>query len=112
MDLGKQAHRAKFMIGDRVSNYNSAFNAFLTDAGIRTVLCTVRTPHEGHRRTLDRRMPPRAPRGEAPRRRPTRASPDYALVGPRSRSPAIKDSGLPRLPPERQVAGCPTLSGH
>ncbi|MGH3224607.1 MAG: integrase core domain-containing protein [Streptosporangiaceae bacterium] len=44
MDLGEQAHRAKFMIRDRGSNYTSAFNAVLADAGIRTVLCNVRTP--------------------------------------------------------------------
>jgi putative transposase len=44
MDLGERAHRAKFMIRDRGSNYTSAFNAVLADAGIRTVLCNVRTP--------------------------------------------------------------------
>jgi transposase len=44
MDLGEQAHRAKFMIRDRGPNYTSAFNAVLADAGIRTVLCNVRTP--------------------------------------------------------------------
>ena len=44
MDLGERAHRAKFMIRDRGSDYTSAFNAVLADAGIRTVLCNVRTP--------------------------------------------------------------------
>jgi putative transposase len=44
MDLGEQAHRAKFMIRDRGSNYTAAFDAALADAGIRTVLCNVRTP--------------------------------------------------------------------
>jgi putative transposase len=44
MDLGCQAHRVKFMIRDRGSNYTAAFNAVLTDAGIRTVLCSIRTP--------------------------------------------------------------------
>jgi hypothetical protein len=44
MDLGKQAHRVKFMIRDRGSNYTAAFDAALADAGIRTVLCNVRTP--------------------------------------------------------------------
>ncbi len=43
MDLGEQAHRAKFMIRDRGSNYTAAFDAALADAGIRTVLCNVRT---------------------------------------------------------------------
>jgi putative transposase len=44
MDLGEQAHRVKFMIRDRGSNYTAAFDAVLAGAGIRTVLCNVRTP--------------------------------------------------------------------
>ncbi len=44
MDLGEQAHRVKFMIRDRGSNYTAAFDAVLAEAGIRTVLCNVRTP--------------------------------------------------------------------
>ena len=44
MDLGEQAHRVKFMIRDRGSNYTAAFDAILADAGIGTVLCNVRTP--------------------------------------------------------------------
>ena len=44
MDLGEQAHQIKFMIRDRGSNYTAAFEAVLTDAGIRTVLCSVRAP--------------------------------------------------------------------
>ena len=44
MDLGEQAHRVKFMIRDRGSNYTAAFDAVLADAGIRSVLCNVRTP--------------------------------------------------------------------
>ena len=44
MDLGEQAHRVKFMIRDRGSNYTAAFNAVLADAAIRTVLCNIRTP--------------------------------------------------------------------
>src|SRR5947207_289132 len=44
MDLGGQAHRVKFMIRDRSSNFTSAFDAVLADAGIQTVLCNVRTP--------------------------------------------------------------------
>jgi transposase len=39
MDLGEQAHRVKFMIRDRGSNFTAAFDAVLADAGIRTVLC-------------------------------------------------------------------------
>src|ERR1019366_7086658 len=44
MHLGEQAHRVKFMIRDRGSNYTAAFDAVLADTGIRTVLCNVRTP--------------------------------------------------------------------
>ena len=44
MDLGEQTHRVKFMTRDRGSNFTAAFDAVLTDAGIRTVLCNVRTP--------------------------------------------------------------------
>jgi transposase len=44
MDLGEQARQVKFMIRDRGSNYTAAFDAVLADAGIRTVLCNVRTP--------------------------------------------------------------------
>jgi putative transposase len=44
MDLGGQAHRVKFMIRDRGSNYTAAFDAVLAGAGIRAVLCNVRTP--------------------------------------------------------------------
>ncbi len=44
MDLGEQAHRVKFMIRDRSSDFTAAFDAVLADAGIRTVLCNVRTP--------------------------------------------------------------------
>jgi putative transposase len=44
MDLGDEAHRARFMIRDRGSNFTTAFDAVLADAGIRTVLCNVATP--------------------------------------------------------------------
>ncbi len=44
MDLGDQAHRAKFLIRDRGSNFTAVFDAVLAGAGIRTVLCNVRTP--------------------------------------------------------------------
>jgi putative transposase len=44
MDLGDQAHRAKFMIRDRGSNFTTAFDAILADAGIQTMLCNIQTP--------------------------------------------------------------------
>ncbi len=44
MDIGDQADRVKFMIRDRGSNFTSAFDAVLADAGLRTVLCNIQTP--------------------------------------------------------------------
>ena len=44
MDLDEQADRVKFHDRDRGSNFTAAFDAILADAGIRTVLCNVRTP--------------------------------------------------------------------
>ena len=44
MDLDEQAHRVRFMIRDRGSNFTTAFDAVLADDGIRTVLGNVRTP--------------------------------------------------------------------
>src|SRR5450755_3004822 len=43
-DLGDQTHRVRFMIRGRGSNFTSAFDAVLADAGIRTVLCSVQIP--------------------------------------------------------------------
>jgi putative transposase len=44
MDLGGQAHRVRFMIRDRGSNFTATFDVILAGAGIRSVRCTVRTP--------------------------------------------------------------------
>src|ERR1017187_8475061 len=44
MDLGGQAERMKFMIRDRGPDFTAASGAVLAGAGIRTVLCNVRTP--------------------------------------------------------------------
>jgi putative transposase len=44
MDFDGQAHRVKFMIRDRGSNFTAAFGAVLAGAGIRTVLCNIQTP--------------------------------------------------------------------
>ena len=40
----------KFMIGDRGSNFTTAFDAVLADAGILTALCNVRKPRMNVRR--------------------------------------------------------------
>jgi putative transposase len=44
MDLRRTGRADEFMICDRGSNFTTAFDAVLADAGIRTVLCNVRTP--------------------------------------------------------------------
>jgi transposase len=44
MDLGDQTDRLRFMIRDRGPDFTPAFDAVLAGAGIRTVLCNVRTP--------------------------------------------------------------------
>ena len=44
MDLGDQTDRVRFMIRDRGPDFTTAFDAVLADAGIRTVLRSVRTP--------------------------------------------------------------------
>jgi len=44
MDIGDQADRVRFMIRDRDSKFTCAFDALLADAGIRTVLCSIRKP--------------------------------------------------------------------
>jgi transposase InsO family protein len=59
MDLGGQADRVKFMIRDRGPDFTAASDAILADAGIRTILCNVRTPRmnaiaERRRELLDR----------------------------------------------------------
>ncbi len=61
MDLGEQAQRVKFMIRDRGSNYTTAFDVVLADAGIRA-LQRADAPDERNSRTLDRRMPARVSR--------------------------------------------------
>ena len=44
MDIGDHVGRVKFIIRDRGSNFTTAFDAVLADAGIRTVLCNIQTP--------------------------------------------------------------------
>src|ERR1022692_1872485 len=60
MDLGEQADRVRFMIRDCGPDFTAAFDAVLADAGIRA-LQHPDAPDERDHRTLDRRMPPRAP---------------------------------------------------
>ena len=44
MDIGDQTDRVKFMIRDSGSNFTTAFDAILADAGIRSVLRNIQTP--------------------------------------------------------------------
>jgi putative transposase len=44
MDLGEQADQVKFMIRGRGANFTGVLDAVLAGAGIRTVLCNIRTP--------------------------------------------------------------------
>ena len=44
MDPGGPAERMKFMTRDRGPDFTAASGAVLAGAGIRTVLCNVRTP--------------------------------------------------------------------
>ena len=41
---GRPAHRVKFMIRDRGSNFTTAFDTVLADADVQTVLCTSGRP--------------------------------------------------------------------
>jgi len=79
MDLGDQAHLAKFLIRDRGSNFTAAFDAVLAGAGIRTVLQRPDAPHERDRRTLDRGTPPPTP-GPHSRLEPGPSAADLARV--------------------------------
>src|ERR1035438_4388665 len=107
MDLGGQADRMKFMIRDRGSNFTGIFDAVLAGAGIRTVLCNVRTPrHERDRRTLDRGMPSRAP-GPHPRVEPAPSAADPARV----REPPQPASAAP-LPERRRAAEAAARTGR
>jgi hypothetical protein len=44
MDLGDQAHRARFTIRGRSSDFTTGFGTVLAGAAIGTVLCNVATP--------------------------------------------------------------------
>ena len=107
MDLGEQAHRVKFMIRDRGSNFTAACDAVLADAGIRTVLCNVRTaPHERDHRTLDRGMPTRTP-GPHPRLEPGPSATDpERLRDPPQSAPA------PPLPARSRAAETATRASR
>jgi len=80
MDLGGQAHRVKFMIGDRGPDFTAAFEAVLAAVGIQTVLCNVRTPRMN---AIAERwivgMPPRTP-GPRPGLEPSPSAADPARL--------------------------------
>ena len=94
MDLGGQAEQMKFMIRDRGSNFTAAFDAVLAGAGIRTVLCNVRTPRmNAIAERWIRRMPTRAA-GPHPRLEPGPSAADPA----RLRDPPQPASAAPLKP--------------
>jgi len=98
MDLGDQTDRVRFMIRDRDSKFTCAFDAVLADAGIQTALCNIQKPCiERDRRTVDRRMPPRAP-GPHPR---MEHSPSAADPAPLRNSPQSPPAAL--LPARRRA---------
>ena len=115
MDLGEHADRVKFMIRDRGPNFTAAFDAVLADAGIRTVLCNVRTPAAPSRHppastayTLDS-----ASGGSFPdRRTAASASPAVAAPGRARKSTPISPPALDGLNPISVVtlARCPVGS--
>jgi putative transposase len=80
MDLGEETQRVKFMIRDRGSNFTDIFDAVLADAGIRTVLCNVRTPRmNAIAERLALWMPSRAP-GPHPDLEPAPSAADPARL--------------------------------
>ena len=108
-------NRVKFMIRDRGPNFTAAFDAVLADAGIRTVLCSVRTPAAPSRHppestayTLDS-----ASGGIFPdRRTAASASPAVAAPGSARKSTPISPPALDGLNPISVVtlARCPVGS--
>ena len=102
MDLGEHANRVKFMIRDRGPNFTAAFNAVLADAGIRTVLCNVRTPRMKPRPAALRHPPlppPRRPPHDR-RNQQHRQEPRRGAASPRrtARPGRCSPGGKPTLP--------------
>jgi transposase InsO family protein len=106
MDLGDQAHWAKFIIRDRGSYFTAAFDAVLADAGIRTVLCNVQTPRmnaiaerwiKGCRRELLDRTPHLEPEPSAADlarlREPLQPAPPSPLAASRGTNEATTRTG-------------------
>ena len=122
MDLGDQAERMKFMIRDRGSTFTAAFDAVLADAGIRTVLCNVRTPRMnaiaehwigGCRRELGHLVTAQAVHRQLRRRRPGRPGPHHQAQAEEDPVPPPPDRRLPgRHRPENRtlVTPCTTSS--
>jgi hypothetical protein len=106
MDLGGQADRMKFMIREG-SSFTAAFDAVLADAGIRTVLCNVRTPRmNAIAERWTRGMPPRAP-GPHPDLEPAPSAADPA----RLREPPQPAPAAP-LPARRRAAETAARTGR
>src|ERR1039457_5648168 len=107
MDLGEQTQRVTFMIRDRGPDFTAAFDAVLADAGIRTVLCNVRTPRmNAIAERWSRGMPPRAP-GPHPDLEPAPSAADPA----RLREPPQPAPAAP-LPARRRAAETAARTGR
>jgi putative transposase len=107
MDLGEQTQRVTFMIRDRGSSFTAAFDAVLAGAGIRTVLCNVRTPRmNAVAERWSRGMPPRAP-GPHPDLEPAPSAADPA----RLRDPPQPASAAP-LAARRRAADTADRTGR
>ena len=106
LDLGDEAHRVKFIIRDRGPTFTAAFDAVL--AGARDPDRAPQRPdaaHERDRRTLDRRMPARAPgphpdlesgpsaTDPAPVRDPSQLAPASPVTGRRCPAEATTRTG-------------------
>jgi hypothetical protein len=98
MDLGEQAHRVKFMIRDRGSNFTAAFDARRCRDPDRA-LQRPDAQHERNRRTLDQRMPPRAP-GPHTHLEPGPSAADRAIPRPETDPRRLRDQ---RIPPDRMT---------
>jgi len=125
LDLGDHAGRAKFMIRDRGSNFTTAFDAVLADAGIRTVLCSIQTPRmnaiierwigECRRELLDRTLvwnQTHLAAGPAPVRDPPQSAPAAPLPARRRAAPRRAAETATRAGRPRPVPHPKTSSGR
>jgi len=96
-DPGDQAGHVKFMIRDRGPDFTAAFDPVLADAGIRTVLCNVRTPRMNaiaERWTRGTRFSARTGPGAA---RADHLHDHVSATSATDRTASLRSAALPRL---------------